>query len=93
MTKNLKYLIMLLSVAAVLSMLVGSVSADSIQTLGGPVGSHAPGGMGPGAGIGTGGSGAGGLGSNGYLIIAVIGIVIVAAVLLIIKFILPKIRK
>jgi len=38
------------------------------------------------------GGGSGVLGSNGYLIIAIVGIVIVVAVLLIIKFVIPKLR-
>ena len=43
--------------------------------------------------IGGGGSGAdGGSGSNNYLIMAIAGIVIVVAVLLIIKFVIPKLR-
>jgi hypothetical protein len=90
MNKNLKYLIMWLSVAVVLSMLVGSVSADAPDRI---RGGNAPHGQGGGAGIGTGGSGVGGLSSNGYLIIAVVGIAIVVAVLLIIKFVLPKLRQ
>jgi p-aminobenzoyl-glutamate transporter AbgT len=92
MNKNLKYFIMLMSVAVVLSMLVGSASADSIQTLGGPIGGNAPGNNGPG-GLDLGGSGGGGLGSNVYLIIAVVAIIIVVAVLLIIKFVLPKLKQ
>ena len=87
---------MLLSVAVVLSMFAGSVSADAWNRINNGEGSKSldatppPGG---GLGLDGGGSGIGGLGSNGYLIIAIIGIVIVVAVLLIIKFVLPKIRQ
>ena len=91
MNKNLKYLIMLLSVAVVLSMLVGSVSAAGRISPGGGAKTPGEGGGHGGLGLGSGVDWWQVYGS--WIIIAIVAIVIVVAVVLIIKFVLPKRRQ